>query len=114
MSIDFLLSREYDRSSYHCLHFAAEAWEHLTGDSRLREVDEHQFKAGRIAALFRGLRRQSGPTVSPSIALMETLSGEDHIGVCIRRRLLHINEGGAQFLLIEALAAQYRNLRFYS
>lgn len=114
MSIDFLLSREYDRSSYHCLHFAAEAWEHLTGDSRLREVDEHQFKPDRIAALFRGMRRLSGPTVSPSIALMETLSGEDHIGVCIRRRLLHINAGGAQFLLVDALAAQYRNLRFYS
>lgn len=114
MSIDFLLSREYDRQEYNCLHFSAEAWEFLTGDSRLREVSEHDFRIGRIASLFRRMRRQLEPTVHPSIALMNTQDDELHIGVCLRRRLLHINEGGPQFLMIEALAAKYRNMRFYT
>jgi len=114
MSIDFLLSREYDRKSYNCLHFAADAWEHLTGDPRVHQVDEHDFHAGRMWALFRDMRRQSGPTVLPSIVLMETLLGDVHIGVCVRRRLLHLYEGGPQFLLVEALTPMYRNMRFYS
>ncbi|NMK45516.1 hypothetical protein [Achromobacter sp. Bel] len=113
MSIDFLLSREYDRKTYNCLHFAADAWEHLTGDARLHQVEEWDFQAGRLSALFRDLRRQRGPTVEPSLVLMEALGGGSHIGVCLRGRLLHLTEGGAQFLLIEALAASYINMRFY-
>lgn len=114
MSIDYLLSREYDRKSYNCLHFAADAWEHLTGDRRVHQVDEHDLHAGRMSVLFRGMRRQGGPTVQPSIVLMETLLDDAHIGVCMRRRLLHLNEGGPQFLMIEALALSYKNMRFYS
>jgi hypothetical protein len=114
MSIDFLLSREYDRKAYNCLHFAADAWEHLTGDLRMHQVDEHDFHAGRMSFLFRDMRRQRGPTVQPSIVLMETLVGDAHIGVCIRQRLLHLYEGGAQFLLVDALTPMYRNMRFYS
>lgn len=113
MSIDFLLSREYDRKKYNCLHFAADAWEHLTGDPRLHLVEERNFRAGRIVDLFRGMRRQSGPTVEPSIVLMEALDEELHIGICLRRRLLHINEGGVQFFLVEAMSPIYRNMRFY-
>lgn len=114
MSIDFLLSREYDRKTYNCLHFAADAWEHLTGDGRVHQVDEQDFHAGHISVLFRDMRRQGGPTVQPSVVLMETLLGDAHIGVCMRRRLLHLYEGGAQFLLVEALMPLYRNMRFYS
>ncbi|ADP17333.1 hypothetical protein AXYL_04013 [Achromobacter xylosoxidans A8] len=113
MSIDFLLSREYDRQAYNCLHFSAEAWEYLTGDRRLHLVEERAFRAGRVVEIFRGLRRQADPTVAPSIALMDAPDGQLHMGVCLRRRLLHINESGPQFFLVEAISATYRNMRFY-
>lgn len=106
--------REYDRQSYNCLHFAGEVWERLTGDGRLRQVQEDAFNAGQLASLFRGYRRVAGPTVDPSIVLMETLDGEAHIGVCWHRRLFHISESGVQFLLFDAQAALYRNQRFYA
>lgn len=112
--IDHLFERQYDRQAYNCLHLAGEAWELLTGDSALRAVTESDFQAGRIARVFRAYRRQAGATVAPSIVLMDTLPGEAHIGVCWRRRLLHINEGGVQFLPIEALTAMYRNMRFWA
>lgn len=114
MTIDELLHREYDRKAYNCLHFAAEAWEHLTGDHRLHQVREDDFRAGRLAALFRDYRRVPGPTVEPSIVLMETLEGEAHIGVCVRRRLLHNSELGPTFFSVEAMAAMYRNMRYYA
>ena len=114
MSIDFLLSRSYDRDSYNCLHFAADAWEHLTGDSRLRQVNERELAAGRLAELFRGMRKVQGPSQFPSIALMETLHGEAHIAVCVRGRLLQNNESGPSFFPVEAQTRLYRNMRFYA
>lgn len=114
MSIDFLLSGAYDRKTYNCLHFAADAWEHLTGDRRLHQVEEEDFAAGRLSTLFRGMRKLPGPSVQPSIALMETLHGDVHIAVCVRGRLLHINESGASFFPVEAQIALYRNMRFYA
>lgn len=114
MSIDCLLGRSYDRDTYNCLHFAADAWEHLTGDSRLRQVQEGDLAVGRLPALFRGMRRLPGPSTVPSIALMETLHGEAHIAVCLRGRLLHINESGPSFFPVEAQSTLYRNMRFYA
>lgn len=114
MSIDALLSRRYDRQSSNCLHFAAAAWEHLTGDTRLQQVREDDFRAGKLAALFRGYRRVAGPTAAPSIALMDALDGQAHIAVCYRRRLLHCSEMGPTNLPFDAMAAFYRNIRFYA
>lgn len=113
-SIDCLLDREYDEKRYNCRHFAADAWELLTGDRRLHEVNEEQMHAGRTAALFRGMRRLPGPSDSPSIALMENLDGQPHIGVCYRRRLLHLNREGVWFVMMDAVAPVYRNLRFWA
>lgn len=113
-TIDELLGREYDRQSSNCLHFAAEAWEALTGDSRLRQVREDDFKAGKLAALFRGYRRVPGPTVTPSIVLMQTLEREAHIAICYRRRMLHSSELGPTNLPFDAMAPLYRNMRFYA
>lgn len=109
-----LFLREYDRQSYNCLHFAGEVWERLTGDGRLRQVREDEFNVGQMSTLFRGYRRVPGPTVEPSIVLMNAPDGEAHIGVCWRRRLFHINESGVRFLLFDAQAAWYRNWRFYA
>lgn len=112
--MDFLLDRVYDRETYNCLHFAADAWELLTGDGRLHQVKEDELEVGRLPALFRGMRRLPGPSVVPSIVLMETLEGDAHIAVCVRGRMLHINESGASFFPVEAQATLYRNMRFYA
>ncbi len=114
MSIDVLLDREYDRWSYNCLHFAGDCWAHLTGDDRLSRVRESHLAEQGLVSLFRGMTRSKEATAQPSIVLMETLEGRLHIGVCWRRRLLHINEAGCQFLPVEALDALYKNMRFYS
>ncbi len=112
-TIDHLLEREYDRKTYNCRHFAAEAWELLTGDTRLHDIDETDLQAGQLRTLFRAYRRVDGPTDTPTIVLMENLRGELHIGVCRRRRLLHLGEDGALNLPFDASLYTYRNFRFY-
>ena len=113
-SIDCLLDREYDETNYNCRHFAGDAWEFLTGDDRLRRVNERDMKAGATAALFRGLKRVNGPTDAPSIVLMDNLNGDSHLGVCYQRRLLHLTESAPQFVPMDAVTPMYRNLRFYA
>ncbi|CAB3704542.1 hypothetical protein LMG1873_02856 [Achromobacter piechaudii] len=80
----------------------------------MHQVKEEDLAAGRLSALFRSMHKLIGPSVLPSIALMETLQGEAHIAVCVRGRLLHINESGASFFPVEAQTALYRNMRFYA
>ncbi|RZS80659.1 hypothetical protein EV675_3271 [Pigmentiphaga kullae] len=111
MSVDGLLVQRYDRRLNNCLHFAALAWERLTGDRGLVSVREDDI------AGMRGVMRRylliKGPTAVPSIVLLDTLSGEPHIGVCYRRRLLHLTEAGASFFPFDLAASTYRNPRFY-
>lgn len=113
MSIDDLLFRQYDRQTYNCCHFSAEAWQRFTGDKRLHDIDESTLQAGDLRLLFTHYQRVDGPTVAPSIVLMQNLQGEFHMGVCVRRRLLHIREEGAVFLPFDASLHTYRNFRFY-
>lgn len=111
MSVDALLGEIYDRKTNNCLHFAATAWVQLTGDGRLSLVREAALSD--VRTIMRGFRRVPGPTREPSIALMETHSGEAHIGICMRRRLLHLCERGAEFLPVECYQGVYSGMRFY-
>lgn len=111
MSIDVLLGQVYDRKTNNCLHFAASAWAHLTGDGRLSQVREADLSD--VRTIMRGFRRVAGPTRLPSIVLMDSSSGEAHVGICMRRRLLHLCERGAEFLPVECYQGVYSDMRFY-
>ncbi len=113
MTIDSLMDREYDREKFHCLHFSSEAWELITGDASLTAVREADLQSLAMRAVFRQYRRVAGPTDTPSLVLMENLSGEQHMGVCLHHRLLHLVHTGPQFLPFDAITPLYRNLRFY-
>jgi hypothetical protein len=113
LCLDDLLDQEYDRETNNCLHYAGLVWERLTGDSRLRQIREDDFRAGKLAALFRGFKRVQGPTVEPSIVLMVNLDGDQHVGICWQKRLAHMPRSGPEFLPFDATQALYRNQRFY-
>jgi hypothetical protein len=111
VSVDSFLGEKYDRKHNNCLHFAGRAWAHLTGDQSLKEATEsdiHSFKD-----VMRKYSKTTSPTVEPSIAVMETLHGDVHVGICVRRRLLHLDRSGAQFLPIETMVLTHKNMRFY-
>lgn len=111
MSIDALLAEVYDRKTNNCLHFAAKAWQHLTDDERLALVRESDVSD--VRRIMRGFHRVDGPTMAPSVALMEACNGGAHIGICMRRRLLHLCERGAEFMPVECYAGVYTGMRFY-
>lgn len=63
--------------------------------------------------ILRQFTRVEGPTDRPSVAVMDTCEGDEHIAVCYRYRLLHLTERGVENFPIEAYAGQYVNMRFY-
>lgn len=111
MSIDALLAEKYQRRANNCLHFAAKAWEHLTGDARLRQVQENDITG--LRGIMRHYERVAGPTVEPSIVLMDDSFGAQHIGVCVNRRLLHLTDTGAQLAFFDTLVYSYTHMRFF-
>lgn len=113
MSIDILMDKEYSQDFYNCLHFAADAWELLTGDRRLHGVDHKNFRVGKISALFRGMRRVNGPTEVPSLCLMDDLFEDVHVGVCFRRKLLHLMKEGPMYMHMDAFLPRFRRIRYY-
>lgn len=102
---------QYSEKDLNCLHFASMAWEKLTGDSRLAHAAANGIAAAR--GLMRHYQRVLGPTVEPSIVLMDAVPDGLHIGICVRRRLLHLNADGVQFMLADAVLPFYSNVRYY-
>lgn len=113
MSIDPLLDRVYNRRTYNCFHFAADAWRHITGEDTLDAVFYHSFGRNDLVNMFKHVRRVPGPTVGASIVLMENRIGDRHIGICYQGRLLHLSEQGVQYMPFDAYVVFYRNMRFY-
>lgn len=101
----------YDRKFNNCMHFSARMWQQLTGDESLLIVAADGIVAAR--GLMRHYQRVQGPTVAPSIVLMDAVPDGLHIGICVRRRLLHLNADGVQFMLADAALPAYSNVRFY-
>lgn len=111
MTIDDLLAEKYDRKSNNCLHFAGRAWHILAGDDRLYQARESDIPA--LRGLMRQFKRVNAPTVEPSIALMDNVNGEEHIGVCVRRRILHLAQHGAEFMPVDSMLSRYSHMRFF-
>lgn len=106
-----LFASPYNAKHHNCLHFAACAWHKLTGDGLLMAAAADGIAAAR--GLMRHYQRVQGPTVAPSIVLMDAVPDGLHIGICVRRRLLHLNADGVQFMLADAALPAYSNVRFY-
>lgn len=112
MSIDGLLDRTYSRNRFNCLHFATEAWIAITGDHRLTKFKESEFGGRGTLAAFREFTKVVGPTIEPSVVLMDNVDGALHIGICINRHLLHIDCERPEFFPISNYQHRFTNLRY--
>lgn len=110
-SIDPLLSRRRS-PGYDCSHFAAEAWEHETGENLADRLDGI-FEEKRTARLSiaRKFKRIKEP-VSPCIVVMQPEKREPHVGVFIRGRVLHLRER-AEFMPLDVARRGFSKVRFY-
>lgn len=119
MSIDAFLDRAYDRTSYTCLHFAAEVWQHETGEdvqdrlaAVLASLDGQEERAPFVSGHVRAFRRLATPR-SPCFALMQRPGSEPHVGVYLRGRILHITPKGVEFFPPSLASRGFTSVRYY-
>jgi hypothetical protein len=99
-----LLDRERS-GSYDCATYAAEMWEHLTGDD-IRPV--LLMLSG--AAYF---RRVSKPA-EPSLVVMRRGHAATHVGIFVRGRVQHLGRRGPVRQPLHLATLGYKSVRFYA
>jgi hypothetical protein len=113
-SVDPYLSRIYEINSYTCLHFACDVWEDLTGTNVTPVFTEilppkHGLLTKNTVKKF---SRVPQP-VDPCFVLMRNKSDTPHMGVYLRRRVLHLTGTGAKYESLDTLRGIYPDIRFY-
>lgn len=114
-SVDPFLSRVHRGDEYNCLHFARDVWLALTGEDFGERMQALHAKASDrrvLASDLRGFERLAAP-VSPCIALMRRPRTEPHMGIFLRRRILHLNEKGAFFQPPHVATQIFKTVSYY-
>lgn len=117
-SITPLLDREWDAERYHCGHFAADAWRHLTGADLPPALAalalppaEQQID---LAAWYR-LQPLALPVApGPALAVMWRRHTRPHIGVWWRGRIAHLLPTGAEWTPPATATRGLFRVRYYA
>lgn len=112
MNIDRFLDRKYNVDSYNCGHYVAEVYREL-GGRNIDHICKAFYEEGRDKFLeaLRDLQRLESPE-SPCLALMKTPNCEQHAGVFIEGRILHLSHDGAKLEELNLIKLHYR-VSFY-
>lgn len=116
-SVDPWLGARYHGRDYDCLDFLGDVWLDATGEvlgDRLKlfhlPVSERRTKASDL----RRFQKLAKP-VEPCIALLRRHGHQrPHVGMYLRRRILHLNELGAFFQRPEVARAGFDRLSYYA
>lgn len=116
MNLDQFLSREYRMGSYNCLHFAAEVWEHLSGQDIHAALDG--LLTGRLGE--RSVRRENVrafrelPTpVDPCLVFFQNPKQTPHVGVWVQDRVLHLPTlRSPQFVTLPTASVGFSKIRY--
>lgn len=115
MSVDKYLNKVYDKRAYNCAHFVAEVWSDmfdydlsiaLTGFMRPRKERHVSIKD------LRCFKRIDAPE-SPCIVLLQNYKEPPHVGIYLRGRVLHIQQSGVNFELLETVSVPFKKVSFY-
>lgn len=103
VSVDPYFARTFHRETYNCLHFARDVWRDATGE----DLDT------RLHGLRRRLKRIERPT-DPCLVLMQRPNSQPHVGIFIRRSVLHITELGVEFQPVDVASRGFKTVRYYA
>lgn len=104
-NIDVFMDKEYDFVNYNCAHFAVEIWQCMTGQI----IDAQLCGLNGLRKTFILLKNP----LSPCIVLMQNKNGENHIGVFIRDKVLHLRENGVCFESIYLIGLKFKRINYY-
>lgn len=116
-SVDHLLSKDYDPSAYHCVHFVVEAARVLLerdySESFIGLTGHVMSAHGHSHSMTIKNRRLHVPTEG-CIVLMRSLCGRAHVGLFYGGKVLHLTERGAFYQDLRALNRHYFEFKYYA
>jgi hypothetical protein len=113
MSVDKYLDRTYVPGKYTCHNFASEVWQDLTGNSFGEDLIVFLDKGKTFTGMRRRFIKLDRPK-DPCVVLFKPRAGHDnHVGIYLRGRVLHLGELGVKFQTLDCAIIGYRELRFY-
>ena len=103
-------------SAYNCAHFLCDAWEQETGESIRSLLDgflapRHLRKAD--STLGHRMYRLTAPS-DPCIVLWRRKGQAPHVGLYVRRAVLHLTDHGAMRQPLDLASIGYFPPRFYA
>lgn len=114
MSVDKYFNKVYVDKIYTCHNFVDDVWLDLTG----KALDKKLIEFLDMGKTFPGMRKQFiklEKPVGPCIALFKPLVAHDnHVGIYLRGRILHLTELGVKFQKPDSAIIGYREIRYYS
>lgn len=115
MTLDVLLGRKYDESTYNCAHFVAEAWELVTGEKIEAALEGFLLpeKARVVDVRRRAFWTKLGSPQSPCLVLMRKKNTPPHVGMFYKRRVAHITPVGVHYQPLDVVTMPYTSVRFY-
>src|ERR1700760_804434 len=92
-------------SNYNCLDYTKEVWSYLFGEQAaegLERLCEAAHEGGIHPSGFRTFERLQQP-ISPCFAVFQRRRQSPHVGIFLDGRILHLREGGAEFVLAQLI-----------
>lgn len=112
-SVDPFYRKTFDEKNYNCLHFTSEIWLEHTGQNITEMLtsflEEASTPKRRIVRLFEEITVPE----EPCIVVMQRPRVNPHLGVYLRRRVLHITEAGVEFQPVEVASRGFKTIRFF-
>ena len=103
MNLDQFLDRTWT-DSYTCNEFACEVWQHMTGEDLTERLTAFLNGTG-------GFKQLSVPE-SPCIAMFLRKNADNHVGIFIDGKLLHLTSKGVHYINLEIIQG-FQQPRFY-
>ena len=111
-----LFEKQYDVLNYHCVHFVIDA------AKALLHQDYSSSFIGLTGALNQAITTSRQTVIKNKrlkepqhgcIVLMTSLTGDNHVGLFYDGKVLHLSEGGVQYVHLRALNIHYLRFRYY-
>ena len=110
-----LFSKQYNKQTYHCVHFAVDVWKKVTGNDLSKQfapLMKPLTSAIAVTTVWDGFTEVYSPS-SPCVVLMRSAVRDPHMGVYSDGRILHIRQTGPHSAVIPQLELEYPHMRFF-
>lgn len=110
MTLDDLYARAYDAERYHCAHWAADAWQALTGQDVRAQL---LAIGGKVRRGVLGELKTIERPRSPCVVVMHRPRTTPHVGIYLDGHILHMTESGVKGDEPGRACMNFKRVRYY-